>query len=210
MESARRERLLVFFTWALPCVYMLRFTVFLLLDLFVEPQMSLLDRLPFHLCSLNAIIMPIGIMSKNKILLNYMYAISLPGAAAAMLTPAMSYYGRYFYLSWQVVFFYLDHAIIVIIPILAVVCRVFRPDVKYLPRVMMLFLPYTAAIYIANKCLGENWLFLNYPDEGTVMAFFAGFLGNPGYLFALAALTAVIVLCMYLPWLAVDRRSLHE
>jgi len=208
MEGARRKKLLTFFTWALPVVYLSRFTVFYLLDIYVEPQMSLLDRLPFHLCALNAIIIPLGISTKNKTLLNYMYAISLPGAAAAMLTPAMSYYGQYFYLSWQIIFFYLDHALMLLTPILAIVCKMYRPEHRYIPRVAALFLPYTVAIYIADKLLNQNWLFLNYPDEGTVIALFAEYLGNPGYLAALALLAVAIVVFMYLPWI-IKSRSQH-
>ena len=201
-----RVKLLHLATWALPCIYLVRFTVFYLLDIYVEAQMSLLDRLPFHLCTMNAVVMPVAVMKKNKTLLNYMYAIALPAAAAAMLTPAMSYYGRYFYFGWQVVFFFLDHGLMVLVPVLAINSGLLRPDIRFLPRVSALFGSYAALIYVANKVLNQNFLFLNYPDEGTVMALFARYLGNPGYLLPLAFLAGIIIFIMYLPWLVMDRK----
>lgn len=207
LGAARRRRMLLRFTWALPCVYVLRFLVFSLLDHLVEPQMSLLDRLPFHLCAMNAVVMPLAVMRKNKTLLNYMYAIALPAAVAAMLTPAMSYYGRYFYFSWQLLFFFLDHGLMVLVPILAIRAGLLRPDVRTLPRVLGLFGAYAACMYVMNKLLDQNYLFLNSPDQGTVMAWFAHYLGNPGYLLPLAALTAAVVCLMYLPWLFLNYRT---
>ena len=206
-DSPRKEKMLLVFTWALPGMYLLRFVVFWLLDSFVEPQMALLDRMPFHLCAMNAIVMPVAVAKKNKTLLNYMYAIALPAAVAAMLTPAMSYYGRYFYFSWQVLFFFLDHGLMVLVAVLAVCGGLLRPDVKELPRVAVLFVAYAAIIYPVNKLLNQNYLFLNYPDQGTVMAFFAKYLGNPGYLVPLALLAAAVVLLMYLPWILIDRKT---
>jgi len=205
--AAKREKMLVFFTWALPCVYLFRFTVFFLLDVFVEPQTTLLDRLPIHLCTMNAIIMPLAVFSKNKYLLNFIYAVSIPGAASAMLTPAMSYYGWYFYMGWHVSFFFLDHATMLLVPILAIISGRLRPDIKTMPKAMAVFLSYAGVIYIIDKLTGENLLFLNWPDEGTLLSLMADYLGNPGYIGGLAGLTAVIIILMYLPWIIAARRG---
>lgn len=206
-EPERRRRILLICTWAIPGIYLLRFIIFALLEAYVEPQMPLADRLPFHLCPLNAIIMPIAILSGNRTLLNYLYAFSLPAAAAAMLTPAMSYYGRYAWFSWQVLFFFFEHGMMVAVAVLAIRCKLFRPDIRALPWAAALFLGYCAVIYPVNLLTGQNYLFLHYPDEGTVMAFFAQYLGNPGYLLPLAGLSVVVVGLLYLPWVMVERRA---
>jgi uncharacterized membrane protein YwaF len=151
--------------------------------------------------------MPCAVMSKNKTLLNFMYAISLPESVAAMLTPAMSYYGRYFYFSCQVVFFFLDHGLMAAVTVLCIVSGLFRPDAGKLGRVLTLFLSYTAVIYVLNKILDQNFLFLNYPDEGTILAVFAGYLGNPGYLLPTAALAFLIIFSLYCPWMIKDRKK---
>ncbi len=206
-ENQQKYKLLMLFTFAVPLVYLFRFIVFALLDRFVEPQMSLLDRLPFHLCALNAIIMPFAVFRKNEILLNYMYGIALPAAAAAMLTPAMSYYGQYFYFSWQIVLFFIDHGLMVLVAVLAVCSGFFRPNYKLLPHMFAFFLAYCAVIYPVNKLLNQNYLFLNNADKGTVMAFFEAYLGNPGYLAAMALLVTLIVFLMYWPWFCIDNKS---
>jgi len=193
-------KLLRAFTWALPVMYLHRFTVFALLDYHVEPQMPFLDRLPLQLCTMNAIIMPIAVKTRMKFLLNYIYGICLPGAAAAMLTPAMSYYGKYAPFSWQVFFFFLDHALMAFVPIFAVSTGFFRPDIRYAPKILGIFGIYAACMYPLNKLLDQNFLFLNYPDQGTVMAFFASYLGNPGYLLPLAGMVVFIVGLLFLPW----------
>jgi hypothetical integral membrane protein (TIGR02206 family) len=188
------------FALALPCVYLFKFTVFTLLEAFVEPQMTLADRLPLHLCAINAAVMPIAVFKRDALLLNFIYAVSLPAALFAMLTPATSYYGLYFFLSWQVLFFYIDHGLMALVAILAVKTGLVRPAPRLYPRVMGLLAAYAAVIFAVDKIFDENFLFLNYPDEGTVMAFFAGYLGNPGYLAPLALLAALVVLLMYAPY----------
>lgn len=207
LPAERRGKWLRIVTWSLPCMYLSRFLVFALLDHFVEPQMSLLDRLPFHLCATNAIVMPLAVTTRNKTLLNYMYAIAMPAAAAAMLTPAMSYYGQYAYFSWQVLFFYIDHGLMVMTAALCVAGGFVRPSIKEAPKIMGAFVAYCAVMYPVNRLLGQNYLFLNYPDEGTVMAFFAQYLGNPGYLAPMAVLFAAVVGLMYLPWVLRERRK---
>jgi uncharacterized membrane protein YwaF len=144
--------------------------------------------------------MPLAIFKRERLLLNYIYAVSLPAALFAMLTPATSYYGMYFFLSWQVVFFYIDHGLMALVAILALKTGLVRPEPRLYPRVLGLLASYAAVIFAVDKIFDENFLFLNYPDEGTVMAFFAGFLGNPGYLAPLAGLAALVVLLMYAPY----------
>lgn len=207
LNTEEKHKMLLIFTWALPVMYVFRFTMFEILGRLVEPQIGIIDRLPFHLCTLNAIVMPLAVLKKNKILLNYVYAIALPGAVAAMLTPAMSFYGRYFYFSWQVVFFFLDHGLMAAVAILAISSGLMRPDVRALPKATAAFLGYCAVIYPVNKIFNQNFLFLNYPDEGTVMTFFAKYFGNPGYLVPMAVLAAVLIFLMYLPWILLDRRA---
>lgn len=207
LPQEKRDKMLLIVTWSLPCVYLSRFIVFALLERFVEPQMSLFDRLPFHLCATNSVIMPLAVTKRNKILLNYVYAIALPAAAAAMLTPAMSYYGLYYYFSWQVLFFYIDHGLMVMTAVLCVAGEFVRPSIKEAPKILGAFLAYCAVIYPINRILGQNYLFLNYPDEGTVMAYFANYLGNPGYLAPMAFLLVAVVFLMYLPWILLARKS---
>jgi len=199
-DEAKRYKILRALAVLVPCVYTSRFIVFLLLDLFVEPQMPFADRLPFHLCTLSAVvIIPLAVLSKNKVLLNFVYAISLPGAVGAMLTPAMSYYGQYAFFSWQVVFFYIDHGLMALVAILCVASGYFHPEPKQIPRVLAFFSVYAAVIFAVNKAFNQNYLFLNYPDEGTVMAMFAVYFGNPGYIIPLVALAVLIVILMYVP-----------
>jgi len=199
-DEAKRRKILRTLAVLVPCVYISRFIVFLLLDIFVEPQMPFADRLPFHLCTLSAvIIIPLAVLSKNKLLLNFVYAVSLPGTAGAMLTPAMSYYGRYAFFSWQVVFFYVDHGLMALVAILCVVSGYFRPEPKQIPRVIVFFSLYAAVIFVVNKIVHQNYLFLNYPDEGTVMAMLAVYFGNPGYIVPLAAIAVLVIILMYIP-----------
>lgn len=204
-DLEKREKLLRIITWSLPCMYIFRFIVFALLDVFIEPQMSIMDRLPFHLCALNSIVMPLAVLKRNKLLLNYIYAVAMPGAFAAILTPAMSYYGRYAFFSWQILFFFIDHGLMVLIPVAAILCGIFKPHISMMPKVVLLFFGYAAVIYPVNKIFEQNYLFLNYPDTGTVMSFFAHYLGNPGYLAPMAVLVIFIVSAMYLPWVLRER-----
>lgn len=54
-------------------------------------------------------------------------------------------------------------------------------------------------IFVLNKKLGTNFMFLNNGGSGNPLAWAESILGNPGYLLALPVLIALVWAVMYLP-----------
>ncbi len=104
---------------------------------------SPLEYLPFHLCSINAILLPIAIFTKNKTIGNMLVLWCLGALAAVMLnfyaSEASDLYGATFW------FFYLPHVLEFGIPIIAFKLGLIKLDYKTIPRTLIL----TAAIYTA-------------------------------------------------------------
>ncbi len=102
---------------------------------------SPLEYLPFHLCSINAILLPIAIFTKNKTIGNMLVLWCLGALAAVMLNfyadEASDLYNPTFW------FFYLPHVLEFGIPIIAFKLGIIKLDYKTIPRTLIL----TAAIY---------------------------------------------------------------
>lgn len=104
---------------------------------------SPLEYLPLHLCSINAVLLPIAIFTKNKTVGNMLVLWCLGALAAVMLNfyadEASDLYNPTFW------FFYLPHVLEVGIPIIAFKLGIIKLDYKTIPRTLI----FTAAIYTA-------------------------------------------------------------
>lgn len=102
-----------------------------------------LEYLPLHLCSINAILLPIAMFTKNKTIGNMLVLWCLGALAAVMLnfyaeTASDLYSSRF-------IFFYFPHVLEFGIPIIAFKLGIIKIDYKTIPRTLIL----TAAIYTA-------------------------------------------------------------
>lgn len=102
-----------------------------------------LEYLPLHLCSINAILLPIALFTKNKTIGN-MIVLWCLGALAAVL---MNFYAESAsdLFTARFLFFYLPHVLEFGIPIIAFKLGIIKLDYKTIPKTLIL----TAAIYTA-------------------------------------------------------------
>ena len=204
MPQEKAERLIKILSLSLIVIYFYRFYMFWKYDY----KFDFIDNLPFHLCIIHQFVIPYAIYRKKMVLLNLCYSIGAPAAAIAMFTPSMLY-KEYFYLGWFVFFFFILHAMIVMIPILCICSGIFRPDYKLMPKACAVFLGFVAFIYGLNKLLNANFLFVNIPEPGTLMEPFYNWLGNPGFILPLLFVLLFVLCMMYLPWIIIDKRREH-
>lgn len=143
---------------------------------------------PLHLCGLALFIHLAFIYSHNKLLGEVSYALVLPGAVAALLFPNWLAYPAFnlFNLSS-----YLIHTLLVLFPILSFKARIILPKFSNHWMITLFLLIVTPLIYLFNLQNATNFFFINYPPEGTPLALFANWLGNPGYLIGYALLVFV-------------------
>ena len=201
LPKAKAEKLIKILSLSLIVIYFYRFYMFWQYDY----KFDFVDNLPFHLCIVNQFVIPYAVCKKNELLLNLSYAIGAPAAAIAILTPSMLY-KEYFYLSWFVIFFFLLHALIVMIPILCISAGIFRPNYKLMPKACAVFMGFVAFVYGLNKILNANFMFLNIPESGTLMEPFYIWLGNPGFIAPLLLVLFFVLFTMYIPWIIIDKK----
>ncbi|MCD7805257.1 MAG: YwaF family protein [Oscillospiraceae bacterium] len=115
--------------------------------------------LPLQLCSISAFICAWYGIHPNKLAANILYALCLPGAAVALLSP-----------TWCALpianFFHIDsemlHILLVCYPVM-LLAGGFKPEIKMLPKVLAVLAGMLVVIYSVNKILGTNFFFINDP-----------------------------------------------
>jgi hypothetical integral membrane protein (TIGR02206 family) len=169
---------------------------------------SLAELLPLHLCSAMVWLESATVFArKNQLLREFAYCCGMPGALAALLTPTWLIYpfGNYQYIEsiWA-------HTILILLPAIWIWGDGFRPSLRRLPACFGLLAGLAVVSALTNHLIGSNFMFLSYPPAGSILAVFAQWLGNPGYLAGLVGLVLVIWIVLYTPWLIHARRAKHR
>lgn len=116
-----------------------------------------LEYLPFHLCSLNAMVLPIAVFTRNKTLNNLLLLWSI-GAFFALVINSSVAGARIF--SWTFVFYYFPHVLEMGIPILMFLLGLVKKDPRCIPSTVGITLGAYTLIHFIN--LGVNHLAAAY------------------------------------------------
>lgn len=168
---------------------------------------SLAELLPLHLCSTMVWLETAAVFArKSQILREFAYCCGMPGALAALLTPTWLIYP---FFNYQYIESVWTHTILILLPAIWIWGDGFRPSLRRLPACFGLLAGLAAISAVVNHLIGSNFMFLSYPPAGSILAVFASWLGNPGYLAGLLGLVLVIWVILYAPWLIRARRQRH-
>ncbi|MDR2373192.1 MAG: YwaF family protein [Bifidobacteriaceae bacterium] len=161
-----------------------------------------IDHLPLHLCTSASILIPIGLLKRNQLLLNFGFGLGLPGAVAALIFPGEMFQG----LSSYSVHYFL-HNIGHVLPVVACLAPIamgwWRPSWRYYPATVGVGVALMAIAYPVNKLAGSNYFFVNWPEPGTALEFFGSVLGPSMYLPVLTVVAAAVMAAMFAIWSAV-------
>ena len=155
------------------------------------------EMLPLHLCTISVIIEVASVYTDRKLFKEFAYAIGMPGALAALLTPD---WGVYPFLSFQYLQSVTTHSLLVLLPVLWIWGEGFRPSARELPRTFALLAGLSVIAATANYFLGSNYMFLREAPKATPLEIFEVWFGNPGYIIPLVGLVLLIWLILYTPW----------
>lgn len=158
--------------------------------------------LPFHLCSINIFVILAHIVRPDDVKSEFLYALCLPGALAALLFPSWSSLPAW---NLMCIHSFSAHILLALYPIL-LLCGGYRPHFSRLKPAIFPSLAIVCVIFVLNKKLGTNFMFLNNGGSGNPLAWAESILGNPGYLLALPVLIALVWAVMYLPLEAARRK----
>ena len=133
------------------------------------------EYLPLHLCSVNVFLVAYHAWKPGKLLDNFLYAVCVPGAAAALLFP-----------SWNklppINFMYLHsftiHILLVLYPLLLVTTGQAQTDLKSALKGVGLLVVMAIPVYGLNLLWGTNFMFLMEPDSGNPLELFEELLGS--------------------------------
>ena len=185
-------------------------TVLLLADELLKDVSSLATGqfvwafLPFHLCSINLFICVWYALRPNDLAAEVLYALCLPGAAAALLFPSWQAVPL-----WNVMHLHSStvHTMLVLFPVL-LLAGGFRPDVRRLPKVFGVFCLDVLAAALVNHLCGTNFMFLRGSYGNAALGLIEQVFGTgPGYLAGMMLLVLLVWTALYTPWVLAGWRS---
>ncbi len=158
--------------------------------------------LPLHLCSINIFLILIHAFRPSKTLDNFLYMVCIPGAVAALLFPAWTPLpaANFMHIHSATI-----HILLATYPIMLTAGHEIRPDVREVPRALLLLLGLAAVAYGANLLFDTNFMFLMYAEAGNPLKWFETAFGN--HLIGFPVLGAAVILVMYAPVLLRTRRK---
>lgn len=161
------------------------------------------DYLPLHVCSINIFVCLLNTLRPSDRLKEILYAVCLPGAAIALLSPTWlaEPMWNFMHLHSETV-----HILLLLYPVL-LLAGGFRPSPKRL-KFVFAFLGCTGVpIYFVNKKLDTNFFFLNGTENNPITEFFAGIFGERLYFLGYPFLVAALAAALYLPWYFVRKKE---
>ena len=156
--------------------------------------------LPLHLCSINVFFIVFHTWKPGNSLGNFLYAVCLPGALAALLFPAWNTLpaGNAMHIHS-----FTAHILLALYPLVLTVAGEIRPQIRKLPSSLGILVLLAVAVYAVNLLLDTNFMFLMYADRGNPLYFFENLLGN--HLWGFPVIIAVVWIVMYLPVVLLNR-----
>ena len=118
---------------------------------------SPIEYLPLHLCSINAILLPIVVFTRSKTLGNLLLVWCLGALAALVVNMAQA---EYELASWTFVFYYFPHVLEFGIPILLFALGIIEKHPKYIISTIAITMAIYTGVHLCNVGLNA-WLKAN-------------------------------------------------
>ena len=145
---------------------------------------SPLEYLPLHLCSLNALVLPIAVFTRNKTLNNLLLLWALGALLALVINTAQANFEIF---SWTFVFYYFPHTLELGIPILMFLLKLAKKDVKCIISTVTITLVAYTIIHFINVALNAYCIENNIID-------YAGNIIQVNYMYSITPANPVLQL----------------
>lgn len=152
--------------------------------------------LPLHLCSVNILLIAVHAVKPCKLLDNFLYAICIPGAAAALLFPSWT---KLPIMNFMYLHSFTVHILLMAYPIMLLSGGDIRPDPKYIPKCVALLGTLALVALVCNVHFGTNFMFLMSAGKGNPLYWFQKHCGS--HLVGFLVLIPLVLGAMYLPFL---------
>lgn len=152
--------------------------------------------LPLHLCSMDMFICLYWAWHPEREGGGQcLYSLGLSGGVAALLFPDWWDMPLWHF---QSLHSFLYHALLVAVPMIALITGMVRPRVRQIWRPMLFLVAVAVPVYGLNRLLGTNFMFLQYPVPGTPLEWCGRFPG--GYLLGYGLLVMGVLILLNLPF----------
>lgn len=174
---------------------------------------SPLEYLPLHLCSLNAMILPVAVFTRSKTLGNLLLVWCLGALAALVVNMAQA---EYELASWTFVFYYFPHVLEFGIPILLFKLNLVKKDPKCILSTLTITMVIYTAIHLCNVGLNAycaannivdyagnvirvNYMYSLVPENPLLALFMQVIPYEYWYMYMIVPILAVYLGIVYLP-----------
>lgn len=115
------------------------------------------EYLPFHLCSLTAMVLPFAVWTRSKVLNNLLLLWGLGAFLALVVNTAQANFEIF---SWTFVFYYFPHLLEIGIPVLMFSLRLVKRDIRCIGTTILITFTVYTVIHFINVAL-NNYLAAN-------------------------------------------------
>jgi hypothetical integral membrane protein (TIGR02206 family) len=150
--------------------------------------------LPFHLCSVNIFLIFFYTVKPTKTVGNFLYGICIPAALAALLFPTWT---KLPFWNFMHLHSFSVHILLFVIPLMLTAGGDIKPDVRVLPKCLLLLVGLGLVAKGANLLWSTNFMFLESASEGNPLYFFEQRFGN--HLIGFPVLAVAVLAVMYGP-----------
>ena len=106
----------------------------------------------FQVCNFNFILLPLCLIKKNELARQYLFYFSMPCALSTFVTYVSDVENSMWY-SVVTLNFWIDHLLVVLVPLLMIAARWMKPQKKYVLWVCLCVLAYFGVCFFANYAL---------------------------------------------------------
>jgi len=152
------------------------------------------EYLPLHLCGIGILVFLFAVYGGRwrSFFTEIAMILILPGSICAILFPDWNMYPVWNFMN---LYSWTWHGFLVLFPLLNM--NWWKPEIKNIWKPLVFLSAIVPPVYLFDRRYGCNYLFINWPPEGTPLIWIAGILGVPGYLAGYALLTLVVMVVMY-------------
>ncbi len=159
-----------------------------------------IGHLPFHLCGINVLLVTFCIFKRSKTVENFLYYIGIPGAMLALLIPD---WVKMPCLNYFHIHSFLIHIFLVLYPFVLVASGDLKPDLKSMPKCILLLIGFAIPALILNLIFDTNFMYLMDTSGIGFLQMFKDIFGAHQWAFPI--LLPVIMLIMSIPLIIANK-----
>ena len=142
-------------------------------------------ELPFHLCNVNMILVPIGVLLNKKSIMSMCFYVGPLGALMAILMPGLGFSGYELFLP-RIISYYGTHFMIIVEGLLIVSLGLYQPRFKDIPKTILTAIAFCFGAFLISMTLratglhpDANYFYSVYPQGNPILEMFYNLIPVP-------------------------------